>query len=230
MRRTKEDAEQTRRRIMAAALDAFHRRGVARTTLEDIAAAAGVTRGAIYWHFQNKEELFHAMREDVSLPLIDRTDYALLKDAKTDPLCRIERFLVGLMDTIAQDERTRRAFEIMSFKCEYVGEFAKDLREYATRNRELRDKLAQVYREAGRAGVLRPGLSPTLAALDTTVFVSGLVRLWLLDEEGENVRRLGKELIAAHISNRRAESSKVMPTKLTSKGITMRPARRPVST
>ena len=51
MRRTKQEAEQTRRRIMSAALRTFDRHGIARTTMEHIADAAGVTRGAIYWHF-----------------------------------------------------------------------------------------------------------------------------------------------------------------------------------
>ena len=46
---------------MQAALDVFHQRGVARASLHEIAQAAGVTRGALYWHFKNKEDLFDAL-------------------------------------------------------------------------------------------------------------------------------------------------------------------------
>ncbi|PZQ36243.1 MAG: TetR family transcriptional regulator, partial [Ectopseudomonas oleovorans] len=69
MRRTKEDAEKTRHAILAAAEQLFLERGVAHTSLEQIARHAGVTRGAVYWHFQNKAHLFHEMLNQVRLPL-----------------------------------------------------------------------------------------------------------------------------------------------------------------
>ena len=116
MRRTKQESEQTRRHIIVAARRVFARRGVAHTTLEHIAAAAGVTRGAIYWHFSNKTELFEAMREQVALPLIDRTDFELLA-ATDDPLLGIERFLHSLITTVVGDAATRSTFQIMSLKC-----------------------------------------------------------------------------------------------------------------
>ncbi|HPW30603.1 MAG TPA: TetR family transcriptional regulator, partial [Rhodoferax sp.] len=71
-RRTKEDALATRELLLDAAERVFHRRGVSRTTLQEIAQDAGLTRGAIYWHFQNKGELFHAMMERVTLPMMAR--------------------------------------------------------------------------------------------------------------------------------------------------------------
>ena len=77
MRRTKDEAERTRRRVLQAARKVFARQGVARTSLEQVARAAGVTRGAVYWHFRNKADLFFQMREQVSLPLLDRIDLAL---------------------------------------------------------------------------------------------------------------------------------------------------------
>src|ERR1700694_2113664 len=68
-RNTKEEALETRSRILDAAEDVFHARGVSGTSLADIAAATGATRGAIYWHFKNKSDLFNAMCERVRLPL-----------------------------------------------------------------------------------------------------------------------------------------------------------------
>lgn len=58
MRRTKEEAEQTRQNLMRVALTVFNKKGYANTRLEDIAQAADVTRGAIYHHFGSKAELF----------------------------------------------------------------------------------------------------------------------------------------------------------------------------
>ena len=58
MRKTKEEAYQTRCNLLVAALSVFYERGVAQASLDEIAKAAGVTRGALYWHFKNKEDLF----------------------------------------------------------------------------------------------------------------------------------------------------------------------------
>ena len=68
MRRTKEDAEKTRVALLASAERLFLDKGVAHTSLDQIARDAGVTRGAVYWHFQNKAHLFHEMLNQVRLP------------------------------------------------------------------------------------------------------------------------------------------------------------------
>src|SRR6188768_802897 len=73
VRRTKEEAQATRKLILDTAEVVFHERGVSRSTLNDIAVAAGVTRGAIYWHFQDKADLFNAMIERVCLPMEEST-------------------------------------------------------------------------------------------------------------------------------------------------------------
>ena len=64
MRRTKEDAALTRETVLDAALAVFSRQGYAATTLDHIAQEAGVTRGAIYWHFGGKAELYNALVEE----------------------------------------------------------------------------------------------------------------------------------------------------------------------
>ena len=68
-RRTKEDVLATRTALLDAAERVFLQRGVSRTSLADIAQAAGVTRGALYWHFKDKAALFGAMMDRVALPL-----------------------------------------------------------------------------------------------------------------------------------------------------------------
>jgi TetR/AcrR family acrAB operon transcriptional repressor len=68
-RRTKEEALATRNRLLDAAELLFQAQGVSQTTLQQIAQQAGATRGAIYWHFKDKADLFNAMMERVILPL-----------------------------------------------------------------------------------------------------------------------------------------------------------------
>ncbi len=204
MRRTKDDSEQTRQQILAAAKVEFAHRGVTRTSLEQIARSAGVTRGAIYWHFANKAELFRAMRDQVTLPLIDRTDFALLGGHHTDPLESIEIFMRGLADGILKDRECRATFEILNLKCEYVDELRHELRSQGKRCSELLATLTTCYEDAARAGILRPGLAPDLAAIESGAFLMGLFRLALICESKQHIAARVDDLISAHIAGRRA--------------------------
>ena len=69
MRRTKEEAARTREAIVEAALGCFDRRGIAHTTLDEIAAAAGVTQGAVYHHFSGKAEILRTIRDCVTVSI-----------------------------------------------------------------------------------------------------------------------------------------------------------------
>ena len=203
MRRTKQESERTRQDILAAARKVFARQGVTRTTFEEIAASAGVTRGAIYWHFADKTELFFAMREQVAVPMIDQIDLALLRADGSDPLAGVERFLRGILGALEGDPAARRTFQIMGFKCEYVGELERELGLQRLRCSELVSKLTQTYGRARRARQLRAGLRPSMAALETCSFVIGLTRLWLLDAKGSLLRRVARRLITAHVTGHR---------------------------
>jgi TetR/AcrR family acrAB operon transcriptional repressor len=203
LRRTKQQSERTRQDILAAARKVFARQGVTRTTFEEIAASAGVTRGAIYWHFADKTELFFAMREQVAVPMIDQIDLALLHADGSDPLAGVERFLHGILRALESDPAARRTFQIMGFKCEYVGELERELGLQRLRCSELVSKLTQTYGRARRAGRLRAGLRPSMAALETCSFVIGLTRLWLLDAKGSLLRRVARRLISAHVAGHR---------------------------
>ena len=57
MRRSKEDALETRNAIVRVALECFSKRGYALTTFNDIAARIHLTKGAVFWHFKSKEDL-----------------------------------------------------------------------------------------------------------------------------------------------------------------------------
>jgi AcrR family transcriptional regulator len=57
--------QQTRSRLLVAARELFGARGYNDTSLDDIVAAAGVTKGALYHHFESKEDLFRALFEQV---------------------------------------------------------------------------------------------------------------------------------------------------------------------
>lgn len=203
VRKTKEAAELTRQQLIDAARQVFLQRGVSRTTVEHIAAAAGVTRGAVYWHFSNKTELFRAMREQVLLPLIDHMDDTLLVEGPEDPLTRIERFLSGTMQFLSEDLTTRQTYEIMMIKCEYVDEFAEVLRQILQTCSGIVEKMRLTYERAKIKGLLRDHADPAQLAMDTHLFFTGLLHMWVKDSENGIYRQQAHELIKAHISLRR---------------------------
>ena len=126
VRRTKEEAQETRSAILEAAERAFYERGVARTTLGDIATLAGVTRGAIYWHFSNKADVVQAMLDSLHEPL-DALAQACESQDEIDPLGCMRKLLIHLFHQVAIDPKTRRINEILFHKCEFTDEIC-DLR------------------------------------------------------------------------------------------------------
>ena len=64
-RRTKEDAQKTRSRILASALSLFSKKGYEHTTFTDIAARLKMTKGAVYWHFDSKEKLLVTLVDEM---------------------------------------------------------------------------------------------------------------------------------------------------------------------
>lgn len=209
-RKTKADTEYTRRQIIAAARKVFAERGVSRSTLAQIAAAAGVTRGAIYWHFANKPELFFAMREQVLLPLIDQVDENLLVADRDDPLQDIQSSMVAILNTLENDETTRTTFEIIAFKCEYVDEFLHAHTQPMKAACNFKQKLLYAYASAQRKGQLLAGSDPVLLALDSYVFIKGLINLWLSDPDGTNLRAQAPAIIGAHIALRRRREADML--------------------
>ena len=72
-RRTAADAAETREALIAAARALFTTPGFVPATLDDVARRSGVTRGAVYHHFADKETLFAAVFEQIQVELSART-------------------------------------------------------------------------------------------------------------------------------------------------------------
>jgi TetR/AcrR family acrAB operon transcriptional repressor len=203
VRKTKENAELTRQRLIESARQVFLARGVSRTTMEHIAAEAGVTRGAVYWHFNNKIDLFQAMREQVFLPLIDRMDDTLLVEGSGNPLSRIENFLCDTIQILTDSIETRQIYEIMMIKCEYVNEFATVLQQILSNCSGIEEKLRLVYERAEAQEQLHPSHHPAQLAMDTHLFFIGLLHMWVKDTDGNRFRHQAIDLVKAHMRLRR---------------------------
>jgi len=183
-RKTKQEAQETRMGILDAAEQLFHQRGVSRCSLQDIAAAAGVTRGAIYWHFQDKAELFHAMMERATMPLeegMTPKDDEAESAAPPLTLAELRWGLVNAFYTTMHNERTRRVFEIAMQKVEFSGEMQALQERKLSNHREWRDLNQAVFDHAIALGQLPASLDTRKAAITLVALVDGMLYQWIMD-------------------------------------------------
>jgi TetR/AcrR family acrAB operon transcriptional repressor len=200
VRRTKEEAQETRTRILDAAEQVFAEKGVSRTSLADIAQTAGVTRGAIYWHFANKGELFTEMFDRVLLPL-DELKAASVDPNEADPLGRlVEICTVCLRDT-ANDPHRRRVFDILFHKCEFVEEMGPVMARYQNTMREGLTNIQTCMRNAISKGQLPADMNVPVAASMVHAFISGSLKDMLFVPEvldfGRHARQMVESMIDA---------------------------------
>lgn len=203
-RKTKEEAEKTRKDIIDAARRVFHRCGVSRSSLDKIAKEAGVTRGAVYWHFKDKAELFFAMREEFFTPVVARGDALLFSSGFANPLDAIEAALKDFFRGFLEYGVLREVFEIMALRCEYVDEFASVQEEVGRPAFEFLEKMKSVYQQASDKGFLCGGLDALAVARDTWAFSSGLLHLLLSRPPSSDLEQHIMVMIETHMRLRRA--------------------------
>ncbi|MDE1163956.1 MAG: TetR family transcriptional regulator [Pseudomonas sp.] len=179
VRRTKEEAQETRSQILEAAEKAFYERGVSRTTLADIAALAGVTRGAIYWHFSNKAELLQAMFDTLHEPL-DELARASESEDELDPLGCMRRLLIELCHRISLDPKTRRINEILFHKCEFTDEMCDLRKQRKAESLDCNVRIELTLRNSIKRGQLPENLDTQRAAVALHAYIDGLLGQWLL--------------------------------------------------
>ncbi len=173
MRRTKEDTQQTRRNILKAAEQVFFEQGIARTTLEEIARAAGVTRGAIYWHFQNKSDLIDAVHAEVRMPM-EEVFFRILDDESVDALRTLEQHCAQSFARLHADEQSRRVYTILLLKCEHSEEMSSLIERLRASKEQIVGKLEAFFSRLQGGGAIVDTTEPRLLALALYAFMLGL--------------------------------------------------------
>ncbi|WP_394754917.1 TetR family transcriptional regulator [Rhodoferax sp.] len=176
---TKEVAFATHEQLLDAAERVFFEQGVSRTSLQDIAQAAGVSRGAIYWHFKNKADLFNAMMARITLPM-ETTLQCIGADGGRDPLEALQHAILDAMQKIASDERTRRVFEVATLKVEYVDELLAVKERQLQTQTEVVQRMSLSLQDASSRRAVGLPISALAAAQGLHALVVGLIHTWLL--------------------------------------------------
>jgi TetR/AcrR family acrAB operon transcriptional repressor len=203
VRRTKDEAQETRNRILDAAEHLFSEHGVSRTSLEDIAQAAGVTRGAIYWHFKDKRDLVAAMVDRVTLPMeamVARSS----DESVEDPIASLKACAVSALKRTATDAQVQRVFDVVTHKCEYIGEMAGVNNRISAVQKGCVDRAEQTIRNAVKRGLLPATVNPRLAAVGLDALLYGLISNWLANSSYLPLERQAEAMIDLYIEGLRA--------------------------
>lgn len=197
-RSTKEEALETRNRILDAAEDVFFQKGVSRASLADVASAANVTRGAIYWHFKNKSDLFDAMCERVRLPMEAMVE-ANGEAGGADPLGQLRATCVFLFKETVRNPHSRKVFDIMFHKCEFVSEDDPILIRQREGFMKGSKNLERILRNAISKDQLPADLDVRLAATTMHAQIDGLLNNWLFSPHSFNLASNAEKLADACI-------------------------------
>lgn len=185
-KKTKEEAEKTKQSIFDAALKVFERKGFVSTTLNDIAKEAGVTRGAIYWHFKNKTDLFLALNEEIELAAICQ-----LEDIRDNPpgnLADLKRCMLNYLALYENDERLRIMYEIILYKTEMTDELAPLMLKERQRDKEIAESLETSIKRLQDTGELTTKLSSVHIIIMIKSFVIGLIDMWIFKKHSFSIK------------------------------------------
>ena len=229
-RRTKEEAQETRNHLLDAAEHLFQAQGVSRTSLQDIARRAGATRGAVYWHFKDKADLFNAMMDRITLPMEEafsleatgldaqqiKNSAAPQADSGAQALERIRHAMLVILNLIVSDPQTRRVLEVATHKVEYV----EDLMAVRQRHLNVRSGfLVRVEQSLENSLATQPKtsaghqLSPVMAAQGLHALIDGLVQNWLLDPHAFDLLKVGQYAIDVYLRGLGLDTSSTRPFK-----------------
>jgi TetR/AcrR family acrAB operon transcriptional repressor len=182
MRRTKEEASATRERLLDCAELAFVQHGVAGTTLQAIAAAAGLTRGAVYHHFADKPALIEAMLARVDMPL-DQAMLAAEARHQADPLAQLRQLALEPLALLRCDLHARRVFTILLHRIEFAGDTAALLARHQAALGDCQSRFERLFTEAQRRGRLAAPHNPHNAALALVAMIVGLLSVATLHDD-----------------------------------------------
>lgn len=181
MRRTKEEADITRQRLLLAALNVFSRQGYDATRLEDIAAEAEVTRGAIYHHFGGKAELYNEMVMEFTQRVMPVINEAV--EQGSGALDKLRRLFVSTLSYIEEDAVYRAVNELVLFKTSVSPELAEGMQRKVEGIYGLIAFIAEQIQQGMDAGEIRRDIDARDTAIAFLSLQNGLMMVWLLDQK-----------------------------------------------
>jgi len=177
MRRTIEEAAVTRATLLKTSLSVFSAKGYAAATLDDVAKAAKVTRGAIYWHFKSKADLYNTLTQELSGRGATVVQQAVAEGGTLIEILR--RVFVRQCALIEDDKEARAVMELALFKTGLDPELQAGRKKQLEAGNALIEDITDAMRQGIAQGVLRKDIDPADMARAFIAFENGAIQLWL---------------------------------------------------
>ena len=178
MRKTKTEAQKTRQHLLDAALEVFWREGVTRASLQAIAQEAGVTRGALYWHFKNKEDLFENLFERQFADFLVAFNDETLRD-KQDVWTHLQHNLNALFEALVTKKERHKFCNVMFLKCEQTASNETITALACRYHRLFQKQIAYALQLSREQGSLPENTDIELAAIYLESSLVGLIKIWI---------------------------------------------------
>ena len=202
VRRTKEEAAETREQVLDAAEQVFRQRGVGHASLAEVADAAGVTRGAIYHHFASTAELFEAMLARAEMPIDMAFDATRLPVA--DPLAMVRDMAVNALLHLTSCDRVRNIFEVAFLRCEYTDELAPVEQRHLQERQQCLGLSNGLLDQAVARGQLPADTDTRLASQLFYGFIGGLMRDWVQAPDSFDLKVAAPQAVDLFLAGLRA--------------------------
>lgn len=177
------DKKEKKDQIIGAAIREFSKKGFAKTTISDIAAAAGIGKGTVYEYFDNKEEIInHSFRFFVRALELDFEEILISDIPAIEKLKRILNSLSGFINSDSQ-EYLELMFDFWSEgikEKDSRGMLFQEMNKFYQAYREI---FADIIIEGMGQGSIRKNINPRSAASMIVGAVDGLMVQWILDKE-----------------------------------------------
>ncbi|WP_180966858.1 TetR family transcriptional regulator [Cohaesibacter celericrescens] len=198
-RKTKEETEKTYHALLEAAAELFRIQGYSRTTLNEIAKKAGMTRGAFYWHFEKKSDVIRAIWENHAYASFNPIREAIAKLPLENPAGAYRNHVREMIDVISDNQSVARAMFIILHNME-VSEKNNDLIEFlGEQHIRFHGSMSEAFIRIHAAGQLKPGISAEQAASGCSCLLLGMINRALLPFGDFNLKWDGQEIFKSHL-------------------------------
>ena len=177
MKRTKEEAAVTRITLLKTALTLFSTKGYAATSIDDITQAAKMTRGALYYHFTNKADLYNTLIEEVSAKGANIVQQAVAEGGTFTEI--LKRVFIRQLVYIEENKEARAVMELALFKTGTHLELQSGREKQIESGKLMIESIAQAMQVGVAGGELRNDISPREMARSFVAFQNGVIQLWL---------------------------------------------------
>ncbi|MEZ4740856.1 MAG: TetR family transcriptional regulator [Bdellovibrionota bacterium] len=195
MRKSKKETNRTRMELLSAAQKVFSSKGYSSATLEEIAAEAGVTRGAIYHHFKNgKPAVLNALCEDRYGRLSN--SYAIL-ESDVGARTKLESIINAYFEALESDPEFADLQYILVYKTELSDELMGGMEQKISSTRMLIDLYTNLIQSLLKSTKMPPSLTANQLATVIVSFQSGLTNLWLVDRTAVDLKHESSLMVKA---------------------------------